>query len=472
MSIRQRTFTIIGVIFFIMIVSLIGIFEFFVMRGYISFQGQNILKYYCGSLFGILLTCLCLLLAFLEKIVIVRQITRQQQMETELRASEKMKLIGMIAAGVAHDLNNVLSGIVSYPEMILMMLPADSPFRQKLIRIKASGEKAGAIVQDMMTLVRRGAVTDEIVNLNHIIAEYTKSPESERLKSLHPNVRFTIQMQNDLKNITGSPLHLSKTLMNLCFNAAEATHDGGEVVISAENRHIDRTVRGYGGTIIEKGEYVVLSVSDSGIGISQDNLRHIFKPFYSRKTMGRSGTGLGTTIIWETVKDHKGYIDVQSAVGKGTRFDLYFPATQQQLPVKISDIPIQSYMGHEKILIVDDMEDQREIACEMLRTLGYSVTAVDSGEAAIAYLKQHSADMIILDMMMPDGDGIETYEKIIENYPKQKAIIASGLLENEKVKTALNLGITAFVSKPYTLKKIGMAIRKGLDNGRRSSNPD
>jgi signal transduction histidine kinase/ActR/RegA family two-component response regulator len=469
MSIRQRIFTIISVVFLMMIVSLIGMFEFFVMRGYVSLHGQNILRYYCGSLFGILLIFFFLLLAFLEKIVIVRQIVKQQHIETELRASEKMKLIGMIAAGVAHDLNNVLSGIVSYPEMILMMLPADSPFRQKLIRIKASGEKAGAIVQDMLTLVRRGAVTDEIVNMNHIIAEYIKSPEAERLKSLHPDVRFTIQIQDDVKNIIGSPLHLSKTLMNLCFNAAEAAHDGGEVVISAENRHIDRTVRGYGDSIIEKGEYVVLSVSDTGIGISEDNLKQIFEPFYSRKTMGRSGTGLGTTIIWETVKDHKGYINVQSAVGKGTRFDLYFPATQQELSIKKSDIPIQSYMGHEKILIVDDMEDQRDIACEMLRTLGYAVAAVDSGEAAIAYLKQHPVDMIILDMMMPDGDGIETYKKIIENHPKQKAIIASGLLENEKVKTALDLGVTAFVSKPYTLKKIGMAIRKGLDNDRRNA---
>jgi len=125
-------------------------------------------------------------------------------------------------------------------------------------------------------------------------------------------------------------------------------------------------------------------------------------------------------------------------------------------------------MGTEKILIVDDMEDQRDIACEMLRTLGYDAAAVDSGEAALTYLKQHPVDMVILDMMMPDNDGIETYQKIIKNYPEQKAIIASGLLENGKLKTALSLGITAFVSKPYTLKKIGMTIRRGLDNDRRN----
>ncbi|HAO20964.1 MAG TPA: hypothetical protein DCQ37_11150 [Desulfobacteraceae bacterium] len=468
MSIRQTTFTIIGLIFLMMIISLIGIFEFFVMKSYISLHGQNILRYYCGYLFGIVLIFFFLLLVFLEKFVIARQISERQQIEAELRTSEKMKLIGMISAGVAHDLNNVLSGIVSYPEMILMMLPTDSPFRQKLIRIKASGEKAGAIVQDMMTLVRRGSVTDDIVNLNRIITEYTKSPEYERLKLIHPNVRFKIQTHDDLKNIIGSPLHLSKTLMNLCFNAAEAVNDSGEVVVSAENRHIDRTVRGYGGIIIEKGDYVVLSVSDTGMGISQDDIKQIFVPFYSRKIMGKSGTGLGTTIIWETVKDHKGYIDVHSELGKGTNFDLYFPATQHRLSVKKSDIPIQSYMGTEKILIVDDMEDQRDIACEMLRTLGYDAAAVDSGEAALTYLKQHPVDMVILDMMMPDNDGIETYQKIIKNYPEQKAIIASGLLENGKLKTALSLGITAFVSKPYTLKKIGMTIRRGLDNDRRN----
>jgi two-component system, cell cycle sensor histidine kinase and response regulator CckA len=194
-------------------------------------------------------------------------------------------------------------------------------------------------------------------------------------------------------------------------------------------------------------------------------MERIFDPFYTKKMMGRSGTGLGMTVVWGTVKDHQGYVDVQSVVGKGTSFILYFPVTRQELIKKRSLIPIEEYKGKgESILIVDDVKEQRELAITMLSRLGYQVAAVSSGEEAIVYLKNNKADLVVLDMIMDPGiDGLETYKRILEINPKQKAVIVSGFSETERVRQAQELGAGAYIRKPYVLEKMGLAIRKELD---------
>jgi len=176
--------------------------------------------------------------------------------------------------------------------------------------------------------------------------------------------------------------------------------------------------------------------------------------------MGRSGTGLGMAVVWGTVKDHKGYIDLKSAEGKGTTFTLYYPVTRESLHVDQSTACKIENNGHgETILIVDDVEQQRNIASLMLNKLGYAVNAVPSGEAAIEYMKNNSADLVVLDMIMDPGiDGLETYKKILEYKPDQKAIIASGFSETWRVKEAQRLGAGAYVKKPYTIEKIGQAV--------------
>ncbi|MBE9593412.1 MAG: hypothetical protein IMF19_08010, partial [Proteobacteria bacterium] len=156
-----------------------------------------------------------------------------------------MEVIGTLAGGVAHDLNNILSGLVSYPELLLLEIPEDSSLRNPILTIQKSGEKAVAIVQDLLTLARRGVAVKEVVNFNHIISEYLKSPEHERLMSFHPEVHVETGLEKDLLNILGSSVHLSKTVMNLVSNAAEAMPDGREILISTENRYIDRPIRGY-----------------------------------------------------------------------------------------------------------------------------------------------------------------------------------------------------------------------------------
>jgi PAS domain S-box-containing protein len=278
----------------------------------------------------------------------------KKRLEVQLQRAQKMEAIGSLAGGVAHDLNNILSGIVSYPELLLMQIPEDSSLRKPILTMQESGKKAADIVQDLLTLARREVATTEVANLNDIILGYLKSPEHQKLKLYHSEVEVETDLEPNLLNVLGSPIHLSKTVMNLVSNAAEAMADSGKIAISTENRYIDRPVWGYHD--VEEGDYVTLTVSDSGIGIPSEEVDRIFEPFYTKKKMGRSGTGLGMAVVWGTVKDHNGYIDVQSSEGEGTTFTLYFPATRRQ-PVKVqSSLGVEDYIGSgQSILVVDDV---------------------------------------------------------------------------------------------------------------------
>jgi len=393
---------------------------------------------------------------------VAADIKEEKRLEKRLLQSQKMEAVGTLAGGVAHDLNNILSGLVSYPELLLMDIPEDSPLRKPILTIQDSGQKAAVIVQDLLTLARRGVAITEVVNLNDIICDHLESPEHEKLKSFHPGIEFEVNLAPNPLNILGSPVHLSKTIMNLLFNAAEAMPDAGTITMSTSNQYLDRPVRGY--EDVQEGDYIVLSVVDSGVGMSEEGLARIFEPFYTKKVMGRSGTGLGMAVVWGTVKDHNGYIDVQSKEGQGTAFTLYLPVTRKKRAKDESLLPIEGYLGKgESILVVDDVEKQREIATGMLQKLGYSVTSVSSGEEAVEYMKNNSADLIVLDMIMDHGiNGRETYERIIQFRPNQKAIIASGFSETGDVKAAQELGAGQYIKKPYTLEKIGIAVRDEL----------
>jgi len=404
------------------------------------------------------------ILATVRDITMLKRAEEEKSaLEEKVRRSEKMEAIGLLAGGVAHDLNNVLSGIVTYPELLLLDISEESPLRKPILTIQESGKKAAAIVQDLLTLARRGVTTTEVVNLNDIINEYLKSPEHQKLKSYHPNVQVETNLEADVLYILGSPVHLSKTVMNLVYNAADAMPNGGKILTSTESRYIDRPVRGYDN--VDEGEYVSLSVSDTGVGISPEDIQKIFEPFYTKKEMGRSGTGLGMAIVWGTVKDHKGYIDVQSTEGKGTTFILYFPITRQEPAKEETCLSIEDYMGKgESILVVDDVKEQREIALTILSKLGYSVTTISNGEQAVEYMKNKKVHLLILDMIMDPGiDGLDTYRQILELHPRQKAIIASGFSQTARVKEAQRLGAGLYIKKPYTLEKLGTAVRNELD---------
>lgn len=402
---------------------------------------------------------------------VARDISERKATEAEMTAlqerlarSKKMEALGLLAGGVAHDLNNVLSGIVSYPDLLLLDLPAESTLRAPILAIRESGHKAAAIVQDLLTLARRGVTSFEVVSLNTIVRESLSAPEHKKLASLHPDIRFDVHLEKELPKIKGSAIHLKKCLSNLLSNATEAQPGGGGITITTESRYLDRPIRRYEDVV--EGEYVVLIVGDSGEGIDPNDISRIFEPFYTKKVMGRSGTGLGMAVVWGTVQDHRGYIDVISTIGDGTTFELYFPLTREQGAQNTVHIDPKACMGqNETILVVDDIKEQRELAAMMLGRLNYNVFTVSSGEKAIAFLENHTADLVVLDMIMDPGmDGLETFRAIRSRNPEQSAIIASGYAETERVKAALQDGAGRYLKKPYTLENLAVAVRGALSN--------
>ncbi len=382
----------------------------------------------------------------------------RKELEIRLQRAEKMEALGTLAGGVAHDLNNVVGILVGFSELLLLKHPEEAYAKN----ILSGGQRAAAIIQDLLTLARRGVVISEVVNLNQVISDFMHSPELDKARSYNPEVRFDVLPDPELLNIKGSKIHMSKTVMNLTLNAVEAISGKGIVTIRTGNVYLDTPLPGY--DKINEGEYAVISVSDSGIGISQEDLGRIFEPFYTKKVMGRSGTGLGLAVVWGTVKDHNGYVNVQSQEGRGTTFTLYFPLCREGIQQKQETVSRKSYEGHgERILVVDDVEGQRRLAATMLKSLGYAVEAVPSGEQAVRYLKANKVDLVILDMIMDPGwDGMETYREIVKIYPRQKAIIVSGYALTERVKMAQELGAGAYVRKPYVLEQLGLAVKGEL----------
>ena len=262
----------------------------------------------------------------------------------------------------------------------------------------------------------------------------------------------------------GSPIHIRKTIMNLVSNAAEAQPDGGAIAISTYNRTVDLPEKGF--EDIRQGDFVTLQISDNGCGISEEDKERIFEPFYTKKVMGRSGTGLGMAVVWGTVQDHHGFIDIKSKLDEGTTFYIYFPATREDAMTGQARVPVSEYMGDgQLVLIVDDSEEQRIIASGILEALNYKTIAVASGEEAIGCIKEKDPMILLLDMIMEPGmDGLETYQQSIAINPKQKAIIASGFAETDRVKEIQRLGAGRFIKKPYTIETVGLAIKKELED--------
>jgi PAS domain S-box-containing protein len=389
-----------------------------------------------------------------------KTLTELNAAQKQLVQSEKMTVVGLTVGGVAHDLNNILSGVVSYPELLLLRLPEESEFREPLKTIMASGKKAAAVVDDLLTLSRNVAKKNTVISLNSLIEDYLQSGEFEHVRSVFPHVHVSTSFKDDLFPVNCSTVHIEKVVMNLVINAMEAIKTSGTIQITTENIS---SVHGKNlPPALPPGDYAVLKIIDDGPGISDEDINHVFEPFYTKKVMGRSGTGLGLTVVWNALEEHGGTITVDSQK-HGTVFTVYLPASEIEVSTCDETIPLDKLKGKGSILIIDDEELQRHLTTSMLVQFGYTVNSVSSGEAALDYLQKHPTDLLVLDMIMPPGmNGRETYEKILQMYPGQKAIIASGFSYNEDIQKTLQLGAQHFLKKPYYMEELGKAVREVL----------
>jgi len=383
---------------------------------------------------------------------------KEMTLQRKLADARRMESLGLMAGSVAHDLNNIMAGILTYPELLLMDLPENFKYRNEIQMIRDAGKRAAAVVSDLLTLARGASSKKEVHNLNNLVDAYLCSVECRELQARYPGLSITTDIEPGLHNIRCSSVHVNKSLVNLVNNGAEAATTSGQISIVTRNRILTTVYKGY--ERIEPGEYVILEVRDNGHGISKQDLPHIFDPFYSKKVLGRSGTGLGLAVVLNTVHDHGGYIDVVTS-SEGTTFSLFFPVTRRQPDNSLQKKSLDTSQGcGEHILVVDDQQNQLEIARRLLGRLGYTVHTASSGEEAVEFIKQHPVDLILLDMVMDPGiNGCETFEQIVRYNPNQKAIIISGYSSCLDINRARELGINQFIKKPYTLHDLSQAVR-------------
>jgi len=386
---------------------------------------------------------------------------QKRELQERLERAERMESLGILAGGVAHDLNNILGPVVGYADLILRQVDENDRMAERVRRIGRSAQDAADVIQDLLTLARRGRYDMVPMDLNQIVRDFIESPAFVNLTNQRPEIEVTVNLADTTCMLQGSASHLSKVIMNLIINAFDAIQDEGRVVITTARQHVERLSNGF-----ELGEasgnYTSLSVMDTGEGIETIYLDKIFEPYFSKKKMGwSSGSGLGLSVVYGVVKDHRGFYDVISSPGEGTDFRVLFPiadAAESERRPESGEIG-----GTESILIVDDDAGQRDVAADLIASLGYSVVSVASGEEAIEYLKRNNVDLVLLDMIMEPGiDGLDTYREIIKLHPGQKAIIASGFSATSRVEEMQRLGAGQYLRKPYSLTVLGQSIREEL----------
>jgi PAS domain S-box-containing protein len=391
--------------------------------------------------------------------------------ETQLRMmqAERMAAIGMTASGVAHDLNNILAGVISYSELMLYHLPDDSGLRKAAQGILTSGKRAADVVADLLTLTRGTTHNKTPVLLNTIITEYLDSAEFKYLSEQHPDIQVNTDLAQNLFPVLSAPAYLHKMIMNLVTNsieALEAAESGGEVLLVTENTApaSDSDVSAPPPPSMEADNYVTIKIIDNGPGIDKADLEHIFEPFYTKKIMGRSGTGLGLTIVQNAVIEHKGKIEVSSNE-QGTSFTIQLPANTKSEVTTLTSTSDEErdvlLSGSGTILVVDDDATIRDTVESMLQEFGYTVHLAQSGEEAVEFCKMHKVDLVLLDMLMPPGmNGRQAFEAIREIHPQQKALIVSGFSEGSEVTRAMKAGCCGLLKKPYTMTQLARLLNK------------
>ncbi|MBN1671325.1 MAG: response regulator [Kiritimatiellae bacterium] len=378
--------------------------------------------------------------------------------EAQLARAKRLETAGTVAGQIAHDFNNLLTPLMAYPALIRKDLPDGAAGREILDIMEKTAHDMAHITQQLLSLSRRGHVVDEKeFDINAVVKQAVAL-----IKSGAPSgIKIDASLSGEIAPIKGGDDQVLRVLQNICQNAVDAMGDEGTLSIKTENVYLDRPVGHY--DTIKNGSYVKVTVTDTGPGIPNEIKDRIFDPFFTtKKATKRRGSGLGLSVVHGIMKDHEGYVDLSSAPGAGTTFCLYFP--RPAMPEETRQPEQDMAGGHEKILVVDDDPTQIDVNSKILASLGYEVVGVTSGEEAVEFIKTHAVDLILLDIVMPAGmDGVETYQKIKELKPDQRAIIVSAYDEHEGVAKMQRMGAGEFIRKAVTMEKLARAVRQELD---------
>ncbi len=382
------------------------------------------------------------------------------KLENQLRQAQKMEAIGTLAGGVAHDFNNLLGGILGYSSLLLSKLPSEDVNHRYVELIEKASRKAAELTNRLLGFARQGKCEVKPVDINRAIQGVVELLSA----SIDKNIEIKADLCKDNPFTKGDPNQLEQVLINLCVNARDAMPDGGELSIGSRLVHLDEEfVSKHLGSI--PGDYVRISVSDSGMGMDEETKAKIFDPFFTTKGQGE-GTGLGLSMVYGIVKNHGGYLSVYSEVGKGTKFELYLPLSKGALS-QPSKRRVTARAGSESILVVDDEEMLRDLMRDILRDLGYEVMLASSGEEAVKVYHEHQGkiDLVIVDMVMPRMGGKETFQELKRIDPGVRALLASGYSQNAAAQQILDLGVKGFLHKPFSMEEISRKVREVLDVG-------
>ncbi len=373
-----------------------------------------------------------------------------RRLEEQLRQSQKMESLGTLAGGVAHDFNNILGAILGYAGLLRLELKGNEKLTKYLETIERSARRASELTKQLLGFARGGKTAVMSVDFNRVCRETVELTR----KLIEKNVEVSLDLYGDLPAVEGDESQLSQVMMNLALNARDAMPDGGSLRISTSLLAKDMLA---GVNIdLERKDYVVVEVADSGHGISKENQSRIFEPFFTTKPKGK-GTGLGLSMVYGIIKNHGGEIEVSSQIDKGTIFRIYIPASSHRAADRSTrnDGNIEKIISEKTVLIVDDEPEIREMLTDSLSRFGFTVVAVESGEKAVELLRGNtSVDLVVLDMVMPGIDGRETYFEIKKVRPTMPVFVSTGYSSEGKVQDIMSNGGVGFLHKPFTLDEL------------------
>ncbi len=394
-------------------------------------------------------------------IAIKQDITERKKLESQLIQSQKMEVVGQLAGGIAHDFNNLLTIINGYSSTMIDGMAPKDPIRADLQEILRAGERATELVSKLLIFSRRQVTQLKVIYLNNLIIDMQKM-----LSRLIPeSIEFILLPAKDLGAVKVDVGSFEQVLTNLVINATHAMPYGGKLTIETQNVTLDEAST-FRHANIKPGDYVLLSVTDTGTGMSEEVKQHLFEPFFTTKPKDK-GTGLGLATCYGIVQQSGGNIEFYSELGKGTSFKIYLPRVKE-VPAewytseKISDLP----RGTEKILVVEDEPAVRHFTVHVLHQLGYSTVEATNGEEALQLLKKdskHHPDCILTDVVMPRMGGKELAEKVKGFAPKIKIVFMSGYVENVELESGSVITSQNFLKKPFTSRSMAYKIREILD---------